>query len=143
VAAAAAPPPASTAAASAPAATPSPAPPSRRADPAAAPTPDGADARLVPSLLRQGELAIAEGDLTAATSAFRQAAYLDPAHPIGHLQLGLVLEADGKPDAAARAFRAARTALRRLDPAVERDLLGYRPEALIHLIDSKLAGRSG
>lgn len=101
-----------------------------------------ADAEPLPTvaeLLRRGEAAMGRGDLPAATSAFRQAAYLDGGQPIAHLQLGLALEADGKPVAAARAFRAARTALHRAhEPGAE--LLGYRPDALVRLIDAKLAG---
>jgi chemotaxis methyl-accepting protein methylase len=99
----------------------------------------------VGELLRRGELAMAGNDLGEATAAFRQAAYLDSSHPVAHFQLGLALEAQGESAAAARAFRAARTALRTLDPAATpTELLGYRTDALVRLIDSKLAmvGRS-
>jgi len=97
--------------------------------------------REVPALMRRGELAMADGDAATAVNAFRQAAYLDPAHPVAHFQLGLALEAQGAARPAARAYRAARTALRRLDPASRPpELVGYRTDVLIRLIDAKLDG---
>lgn len=98
----------------------------------------------VTNLLRRGESAMADGDLATAATAFRQAAYLDGGQPLAHFQLGLVLEVQGRGAAATRAFRAARSALRRVDPAsVDPETVGYRPEALVRLIDAKLAGERG
>jgi chemotaxis protein methyltransferase CheR len=105
--------------------------------PPTAPQPAGL--REVPALMHRGELAMAAGDSAAATYAFRQAAYLDPAHPVAHFQLGLALEAQGAARPAERAYRAARTALRRLDPASRPpELVGYRTDVLIRLIEAKL-----
>jgi tetratricopeptide (TPR) repeat protein len=118
-----------------PAAVPPPVP-SPAAPPAAVPP---AGLREVPAMMHRGELAMAAGDSAAAANAFRQAAYLDPAHPVAHFQLGLALEAQGATRPAARAYRAARTALRRLDPAsCPPELVGYRTDVLIRLIDAKL-----
>lgn len=118
--------------------------------PVRAPVPPPAAAEAAPlpavlgevaTLMQQGELAMAAGDASAAVSAFRRAAYLDPAHPVAHLQLGIALAAQGESGPAARAYRAARTALRRLDRASSPpELAGYRTEALIRLIDAKLDG---
>jgi chemotaxis protein methyltransferase CheR len=129
-----------------PAAPPSVAPPSAALPPPVAPSPAAGGAmpaglREVPAMMRRGELAMAAGDTAAAANAFRQAAYLDPAHPVAHFQLGLALESQGAALPAARAYRAARTALRRLDPAARPpELVGYRIEVLIRLIDAKLGG---
>jgi chemotaxis protein methyltransferase CheR len=114
-------------------------PASPPAPPPVAAEPDGA--REVPALMHRGELALAAGDTAGAVSAFRQAAYLDPAHPVAHFQLGLAFEAQGAAGPAARAYRAARTALRRLDPRSRPpELVGYRTDVLIRLIDAKLDG---
>jgi chemotaxis protein methyltransferase CheR len=94
---------------------------------------------VVAELLRKGELSMASNELGEATAAFRQAAYLDRTHPVAHFQLGLALEAQGQTAAAARAFRAARMALHQLEPAAAPpELLGYRTDALVRLINLKL-----
>jgi chemotaxis methyl-accepting protein methylase len=81
-------------------------PPRRGAPPAAIPD--------VAALLDAGERAAAAGELQSAARAFRQAVYLAPDHGGAHVSLGLVLEAAGDDAAAARAFAAARAALRRI-----------------------------
>ena len=109
---------------------PRPAPP--RPEPAAEAPPGFAD------LLADGERALGAADYPAAINAFRQAAYLDPDHPLAHLNLGLALESVDDAPAAQRAYRAARAALDRGDvAAVEAMLEGYRLEELIRLLDTK------
>ena len=66
-----------------------------------------------------------------AVTAFRKAAYLDPDHPVAHLNLGLALEVAGDDAAARRAYAAARAALDRCDTAaVEATLEGYHLDGL-------------
>ncbi|HET9074170.1 MAG TPA: CheR family methyltransferase [Solirubrobacteraceae bacterium] len=97
------------------------------------------DAAEVARLLEVGERAFSAGDLGAAATAFRAAAYLRPGSPIPHLQLGLALEAVGDPGAE-RAFRAAWDALAGADLGDLRDPLGgYRAEELVHLLAAKLS----
>jgi chemotaxis protein methyltransferase CheR len=89
--------------------------------------------------LAAGEAALAAGDSASAISAFRRAAFLDPAEPLGHLSLALALEAGGDAPAAERAYRAARTALDDSTMArVEAALEGYDPTELHRLLDVKL-----
>lgn len=102
-----------------------------------APVPAAAGPSSV-ELLAIGEAALGEGDHQSAIDAFRKAAYLDPDHPIAHLNLGLSLEAAGDGDAARRAYAAARAALGRSDTAVvEATLEGYHLDELIRLLDLK------
>jgi chemotaxis protein methyltransferase CheR len=65
----------------------------------------------ISDLLGAGEEAAQRGDDVAAAAAFRQAAYLDPDHPLAHFHLGLALEALGDERSARRAFRAAAAAI--------------------------------
>ena len=89
-------------------------------------------------LLRQGEAAVAAGDLQAAVVAFRGAAYLDPDAAVAHVQLGLALEQLGDPGAQ-RAFRAAWAAITRTGGAgLEDQLDGWRAEELVKLVGTKL-----
>jgi chemotaxis methyl-accepting protein methylase len=90
-------------------------------------------------LLREGEREMAAGNLVGAVRAFRQAAYLEPDHPIAHLQLGMSLETAGDLPAATRAYSAARRAAGRCDAArAEEALEGYRFQELVRLIEAKL-----
>ena len=87
-----------------------------------------------------GEAALGRGEHADAVTAFRKAAYLDPDHPIAHLNLGLALEVAGDAPASKRAYAAARAALDRCDTAaVEATLEGYQLEGLTMLLDRKLA----
>ena len=81
--------------------------PSRVRGPVAGGTPSAAE------LVAEGERLLAEGDARGGAARFRQAAYVDPDDVVAHLSLGLALERSGSPDAARRAFRAARSALER------------------------------
>ena len=120
----------------------------RKPDPArstaAAPSPPADPAPPLPDvagLLAEGEAALAAGDTDQAVALFRRATYVDSSHPLAHLDLGLALDAQGHPGAAQRAFRVARTALRRTDrQAPPAALAGYRLETVAELIDAKLAG---
>jgi chemotaxis protein methyltransferase CheR len=92
------------------------------------------------------ETAVAGGDPAGSdpndvVGACRRIAYLEPDQPIAHLHLGLALEAAGDWPSARRAYRAARSALGRSDPAaVASGLGGYRVEELIRLLDAKQEG---
>lgn len=88
------------------------------------------------ALLAEGELALAGEEAALAVTLFRKAAYLSPAHPVPHLQLGLALEASGDGASARRAFLACRAALARSESG--QDVQGYRAEALHVLLDEKL-----
>ena len=87
-------------------------------------------------LAAEGEAHAAAGRYREAAAAFRRAAYLTPADPLAHLRLGLALERGGEHAAAARAFRAARTALGRAGAVPE--LGGWAPGELTRLLDGKL-----
>ncbi len=107
----------------------------RPSPPAAAPTPPTAV-----ELLAAGEAAIQAGDNATAITAFRKCTYLDPDQPVGHLYLGLALEASGDGTAARRAFAAAKRALEIGETGVlESTLEGYHPDELVRLLDLKLA----
>jgi Flp pilus assembly protein TadD len=87
-----------------------------------------------------GEAALDRGEHAEAVSAFRKAAYLDPDHPIAHLNLGLALEVAGDAVASKRAYAAARAAIDRCDTAaVEATLEGYQLDGVTRLLDTKLA----
>jgi chemotaxis methyl-accepting protein methylase len=116
-----------------------PAPPVRPASPPVRPAPTPQPG--VVELMAEGEAALDRGEHDAAVTAFRKAAYLDPDHPIAHLDLGLALEVAGDAQAAGRAYAAARAALDRCDTAaVEAALEGYQLDGLIRLLDTKLGG---
>ncbi len=135
--------PASGAAAPPPASSPARAPRALPGSAAPAPSPpDPVRHRDAVALLAAGEAALHRGDLGAAAESFRGAAYLEPASPLAHLQLGLVLEQQG--DAGAlRAFRAAWDALSRSDPTTLGPALGnYRAEELVHLVAAKIEAAS-
>jgi chemotaxis protein methyltransferase CheR len=125
---------------------PRPAPPSAPSPapaPAPAPPPASVPSSLVaPSaveLMAEGEAALDRGEHATAVAAFRKAAYLDPDHPIAHLNLGLALEVAGDGPAARRAYAAARAALDRCDTAaVEAALEGYQLDGITRLLDAKL-----
>lgn len=118
------------------------------ATPANAPVPKGAGraAAAPPApqptavvLMAEGEAALGRGDHAGAVTAFRKAAFIDPDHPIAHLNLGVALEVMGDAAAARRAYAAARAALARCDSAeVESTLEGYRLEDLISLLEGKI-----
>jgi chemotaxis protein methyltransferase CheR len=92
----------------------------------------------VAELLSDGEAALGRGDHTDAIAAFRKAAFVDPDHPLAHLNLGLALEVVGDEVSARRAFAAARAALRRGDhAAVESMLEGYHLDDLVRLLEQK------
>ncbi|WP_205695538.1 protein-glutamate O-methyltransferase CheR [Conexibacter sp. SYSU D00693] len=113
---------------------PSAAPPRRRGPgpPALPPAPDAA------ALDAAGQEALAAGRTDEAVGAFRRVVYLDPDGVLGHLHLGLALEAAGDAGAT-RAFRAARAALRRTEPrGVAGALGGYRVEELERMLAAKL-----
>ena len=108
----------------------------RRPRPAPAPVPQ----QSAVELMAAGEAALGRGEHAEAVSAFRKAAYLDPDHPIAHLNLGLALEVAGDAAAARRAYAAARAAIDRCDTAeVEATLEGYQLDGVTHLLDRKLA----
>ena len=107
------------------------------------PRPVPADTPPPPSvveLMAAGEAALGRGEHADAVTAFRKAVYLDPDHPIAHLNLGLALEVAGDEAASTRAYAAARAALERCDTAaVEAMLEGYHLDGLTALLDRKLA----
>jgi tetratricopeptide (TPR) repeat protein len=78
-------------------------PPAPQGEPVASPD--------IGEMLAIGEAAAERGDHAAAAASFRQAAYLDPDHPLAHFHLGLALEALGDDRSAQRAFRAAAAAI--------------------------------
>jgi chemotaxis protein methyltransferase CheR len=89
-------------------------------------------------LARAGQAAAADRDYPTAIAAFRKCVYLAPDEPMGHVHLGLALEASGDRVSAGRAFLAARAALNRCQPSdVVEALGGYRMEELMALLDSK------
>lgn len=93
----------------------------------------------VGQLLGQGEAAAAAGDFTAAITAFRQATYLDPEHPVPYFQLALCLEQAGELDAARKALEAAQDAIRRCDRSrFQEDLDGFHADELIAAIERRL-----
>jgi chemotaxis protein methyltransferase CheR len=122
---------------------PIPAPPRvREPRPQRQPVPEPEPAPDVPALLADGEAALDRGDHAAAVAAFRKAVYLDPDHPVVHLNLGLALETAGDVNAARRAYAVGRAALDRCDTAaVESTLEGYHLDDLVRLLDRKAAGR--
>ena len=92
----------------------------------------------VVELLAEGEAALGRGDHAAAVTAFRKAAFVDPDHPLTHLNLGLALEVVGDHRSALRAYAAARAAIERGDTAaVESTLEGYHLDDLVRLLDRK------
>lgn len=130
-----------------PAPAPKPRPPARPAPvPAPAPARERRAPRPVPpppstvvELMADGEAALGRGEHADAVTAFRKAAYLDPDHPVAHLNLGLALEVAGDRPAARRAYAAARAAIERCDTAaVEAALEGYQLDGLTALLDQKL-----
>lgn len=91
-----------------------------------------------PGLLAEGEAAMGSQDYTAAVTAFRKAAFLDPDQPVAYLSLGLALEALGDLAGAQRAYAAARASVDRCDTAViETALGGYGLDELTRLLDLK------
>lgn len=84
-----------------------------------------------------GERLAAAGAPAAAADAFRRAAYLEPANPLHHLRRALALESAGLPEAA-RAFAAARHALRSGDAPDPAALEGWTVAALDRLLADKL-----
>lgn len=91
-------------------------------------------------LMAVGEEALGRGDHAAAITAFRRATFVDPDHPVAHLNLGLALEVSGDDAAARRAYAAARAALDRCDTAaVETTLEGYHLDELVRLLEQKQA----
>jgi chemotaxis methyl-accepting protein methylase len=110
----------------------------RRARPA--PVAEPVPQRSAVELMAAGEAALDRGEHAEAVSAFRKAAYLDPDHPIAHLNLGLALEVAGDAVASKRAYAAARAAIDRCDTAaVEATLEGYQLDGVTRLLDTKLA----
>ena len=102
---------------------------------APAPTPPTS----VAELMAEGEAALGRAEHATAITAFRKAAFLDPDHPIAHLNLGLALEVVGDVAAARRVYAAARAAIDRCDmAAVESTLEGYHLDDLIRLLDAKV-----
>jgi chemotaxis methyl-accepting protein methylase len=113
----------------------------RRAPP---PAPPRAPRGTAPSpqtsveLMAEGEAALGRGDAATAIAAFRKAVFIDPDHPVAHLNLGLALEVAGADSAARRAYAAARAALDRCDTAaVETTLEGYHLDDFVRLLDGK------
>jgi hypothetical protein len=93
----------------------------------------------VVELMADGEAALGRGEHADAVTAFRKAAYIDPDHPIAHLNLGLALEVAGDGPASRRAYAAARAAIDRCDTAaVEATLEGYHLDGLTRLLEQKL-----
>lgn len=98
---------------------------------------------LADELRREGEAASRDGRHDDAVAAFRKAAYLEPADPVAHLELGFALEAAGGAGAGRRAFQAARRALERSDRKRVADRLdGWSVEAIEAVLDTKLGVRS-
>jgi chemotaxis protein methyltransferase CheR len=94
-------------------------------------------------LLATGEAAAERGDHAAAAASFRQAAYLDPDHPLAHFHLGLALEALGDERSAQRAFRAAAAAIDGASTqAIQQRLGGFRSRDLALVLHSKLTAPS-
>ncbi len=93
----------------------------------------------VGQLLGQGEAAAASGDFAAAVTAFRQATYMDPEHPVPYFQLALCLEQAGDLDAARIALEAAQDAIRRCDRSrFQADLDGFHTDELVVAIARRL-----
>ena len=89
--------------------------------------------------LHAGEQASAAGDNQRAVIFFRQAAYLKPALPMAHFQLGMALEFSGDHTAAARAYGAAARSLAHDDVStVDLSAQGYSPDVLRRLLETKL-----
>ena len=106
--------------------------------PAPPPSPPPAPSKTSMELMAEGEAALGSGDHATAIVAFRRAVFLDPDHPVAHLNLGLALEVAGADAAARRAYTAARAALERCDTAaVETTLEGYHLDDLVRLLDRK------
>jgi chemotaxis protein methyltransferase CheR len=113
--------------------------PSPRSGPPAVSTLAGDDRVAVDELSGAGERAMAAGDYRSAVVAFRKCAYLSPHDPATHLHLALALDAAGDPQAAGRAYAAARRALH--DGGAEHlDVRtgGYTTEEWKRLLDAKL-----
>jgi chemotaxis methyl-accepting protein methylase len=90
------------------------------------------------AFLAQGRAALERGDLPASIAAFRKACYVDSDSPIGHLNLGLALEAAGY-DGAPRAFAAALAAVRRRGPdRLDAELEGFSAGELVRLLSGRL-----
>jgi chemotaxis protein methyltransferase CheR len=105
------------------------------------PRPEPVPQPSIVELMAEGEAALGRGEHVEAVTAFRKAAYLDPDHPIAHLNLGLALEVAGDGLAARRAYAAARAAIQRCDTAaVEATLEGYQLDGLTRLLEQKLSG---
>jgi chemotaxis protein methyltransferase CheR len=118
-------------------------PPSRREPaPPRTPAPEVAPRREAQGsmeLMADGEAALGRGDHAVAVAAFRKAVFVDPDHPVAHLNLGLALEVAGDGPAARRAYAAARAALERCDTAaVELTLEGYHLDDLVSLLERKI-----
>jgi chemotaxis methyl-accepting protein methylase len=84
---------------------------SERSVPAATPRVEPIASPDIGGMLAAGEAAAERHDHAAAAASFRQAAYLDPDHPLAQFHLGLALEALGDDRSAQRAFRAAAAAI--------------------------------
>jgi chemotaxis methyl-accepting protein methylase len=85
------------------------------------------------------EAAGARGEWKTAATAYRQLIYLLPDDVLGHIGLGVALEADDQPDGARRAFRAARVALARSDhDQLTSTLDGYGAKDVEQLLAAKL-----
>lgn len=113
--------------------------PPRSPRPVPTPTPTPAVAPSAVELFALGEAAFEAGDHQGAIAAFRKATYIDPDHPIAHLNLGLSFEAAGDVEAAKRAYAASRAALNRAESAVvEATLEGYHLSELHRLLDLKV-----
>lgn len=106
----------------------------------APPTPAEADVTAAAlEALHAGELAAAAADHEAAVVHFRRAAYLDPALPMAHFQLGMVLEFRGDHRAAARAYAvAARTLAADDGSSLGLSAPGYSTDVLRRMLDLKL-----
>jgi chemotaxis protein methyltransferase CheR len=111
--------------------------PVQRVTPAGPEPPDTCAAQVV-ELARAGQVAAADRDYPTAITAFRKCVYLAPDEPMGHVHLGLALEAAGDHASAGRAFDTASAALDRCEPAqVVAALGGYRLEELLSLLASR------
>jgi chemotaxis methyl-accepting protein methylase len=94
-------------------------------------------------MLATGEAAAERRDHAAAAASFRQAAYLDPDHPLAHFHLGLALEALGDDRSAQRAFRAAAAAIDAGSSKVAHGGLGgFGSQDLAQVLRSKLEVQS-